>query len=202
MSTLKNKTNVHKFFITTPTEQIVLQHQPKHMHENEGSSSTKGAKVQPCNTDSRITGKNALSNLIFRFNHLGDYTISVRDLERYPIVPWHQNNKSTKLSNWRTETSTGRHEIQSPDFRGVFAFPIKVTTHERSNLTTAIKSALYIQIKITNPQKARNHCRRRRTHSPKSNPLKLTTNCPWNSYLHQIPIMLEVREHIVHALNL
>ena len=28
----KQNKNVHKIFITTPTEQIVLQHQPKNMH--------------------------------------------------------------------------------------------------------------------------------------------------------------------------
>ena len=46
---------------------------------------------------------------------------------------------------------------------------IELTTHERSNFITAIKSTLYIQIKITNPQKPRNHSRGRRTQSPKSN---------------------------------
>ena len=100
------------------------------------------------------------------------------------------------------KTSMGGHEIQSPDFSGVFAFPMELTTHERSNLTTAIKSALYIQIKITNPQKPRNHSRGRRTQSLKSNPLKLTTNCPRNSYSNQITIMLEVPEHPLNALNL
>ena len=178
MSTLKNKKNIHNFFITTSTEQIVLQHHLKNMHKNDGSSSTKGAEVQLIRQTVESLKKYTLSNLFFRFNHLGDYTFSIRDLERYPTMPKQQNDKATKLSHRRTGTNTGGHEIQSPDFRGVFACLIKLTTHERSNLTTAIKSALYIQIKITNPQKPWNHSRGRRTHSPKSNPLRLTTNCP------------------------
>ena len=47
-----------------------------------------------------------------------------------------------------------------------------------------------------------NHCCGRRKRNPKSNPLKLTTNCPRNSYLQQITIILEVPEHPLNALNL
>ena len=172
------------------------------MHKNDESSSTKGAEVQLVRQIVESLKKYTLSNLFFRFYHLGDYTFSVRDLERYPTTPKHQNDKATKLSHRRTGTNTGGHEIQSPNFTGVFACPIKLTTHERSNLTTAIKSALYIQIKTTNPQKPRNHSRGRRTQNPESNMLKLMINCPRDSYLHQIPIMLEVLEHPVNALNL
>ena len=79
--------NVHKIFITTPTEQIVLQHHLKNMHKNDESSSTKGTKVQLVRHTIESLKKYTLSNLFFRFNHLGDYTFSVRDLERYPTTP-------------------------------------------------------------------------------------------------------------------
>ena len=64
------------------------------------------------------------------------------------------------------KTSTGGHEIQSPDFRGVFACPIKLTTYEPSNLTNAIKSALYIHRKTTNTQKSRKPLSRTKNTEP------------------------------------
>ena len=76
------------------------------------------------------------------------------------------------------KTSTGGHEIQSPDFSGVFAFPMELTTHERSNLTTAIKSALYIQIKTTKSTEAAEPLPRTKNTEPEIKSVEINDKLP------------------------
>ena len=70
--------------------------------------------------------KNALSNLLFRFNHLGDYTFSVRDLERYPTTPKHQNDKSHQAVSSKNMNQDGRTQDPIVRFQGCIRLPDQI----------------------------------------------------------------------------